>query len=229
MPLRVYAIVGRRPGRRALAGITRPRIRLVTAGAVSAVVSESRGVIPLSARALRGHDALVRRVAHVAPAILPARFGIVVETESSVLGLLERSSKELLEALALVEHREQMTLRLFADADAQRSGRSGRSVGSEGEASHPGTNYLRHRALEQAAPPASELEFLREVLRPIVVAERVVRHEHDPLILTAYHLIPRGGAAAYRRLLRRHAADLGSRAVATGPWAPYGFAPELRR
>jgi hypothetical protein len=175
----------------------------------------------------------------VVPAILPARFGTVVESESSVVGLLERSSKELLESLALVDRCEQMTLRLFADAGAAhksgesgesgRPARAGRADGNEGDTSHPGTSYLKHRAQEQAGPAAPELAVLRQALSPIVVAERVVRHDRDPLILTAYHLIPRGRAAAYRRLLRRHAADLGNRVVATGPWPPYGFVPELRR
>ena len=171
----------------------------------------------------------------MAPAILPARFGTIVESESSVVGLLERWSADLCEALALVEGREQMTLRLFAAAGHDsRVGRLGTQPGRTGvedvaDAEHPGTSYLLRRAHEQAAPAAPELERLRDVLAPIVTAERIVRHDQGPLILTAYHLIPRGGAAAYRRLLRRHAAEPGSRVVASGPWPPYGFVPELRR
>jgi hypothetical protein len=209
-------------------------MRLVTAGPVSAVVADCDVKTPLTARALRAHDAVVRRVARVAPAILPARFGTIVESESSVVGLIERWSADLCEALALVEGREQMTLRLFAAAgttvESAASGAPGRTGGDDvADAEHPGTSYLVRRAHEQAAPAAPELERLRDVLGPLVTAERIVRHDQGPLILTAFHLIPRGGAAAYRRLLRRYAAEPGSRVVASGPWPPYGFVPELRR
>jgi hypothetical protein len=209
-------------------------MRLVTAGPVSAVVADCDAKAPLTARALRAHDAVVRRVARVVPAILPARFGTIVDSESSVVGLIERWSADLCEALALVEGREQMTLRLFAAAgtavESAASGAPGRTGAEDvGDAEHPGTSYLLRRAHEQAAPAAPELERLRNVLGPIVTAERIVRHDQGPLILTAYHLIPRGGAAAYRRLLRRYAVEPGSRVVASGPWPPYGFVPELRR
>ena len=237
MPLCVYAIVGRRPSRRTFMRANFPRMRLVTAGPVSAVVAECDAKTPLTARALRAHDALVRRVARVAPAILPARFGTIVESEASVVGLIERWSADLCEALALVDGREQMTLRVFGAAattvDSGGTGKTGKT-GKTGveevlDAEHPGTSYLLRRAHEQATPAAPELERLRAVLAPIVTAERIVRHDQGPLILTAYHLIPRGGAAAYRRLLRRHAAEPGSRVVASGPWPPYGFVPELGR
>jgi hypothetical protein len=234
MPLCVYAIIGRDPSRRTFTRANFPRMRLVSAGPVSAVVADCDATTPLTARALRAHDAVVRRVARVAPAILPARFGTIVESESSVVGLIERWSADLCEALALVEGREQMTLRLFAGAaTAVESAASGAPVRTDvkevADAGHPGTGYLLRRAHEQAAPAAPELERLRDVLGPIVTAERIVRHDRGPLILTAYHLIPRGGAAVYRRLLRRHAAEAGSRVVASGPWPPYGFVPELRR
>jgi hypothetical protein len=242
MPLCVYAIVGRRPSRQTFTRAKFPRLRLVTAGTVSAVVADCDGKPPLSARALQGHDAVVRRVARVVPAILPARFGTIIDSESSLVVLLERWAKDLREALALVGGREQMTLRVFAeDGSAGATDRSdgkggmGRKGGMGGmgvkeeEGDAPGTRYLLRRAHEQAAPTAPELERLRDVLEGIVTAERIVRHDRGPLILTAYHLIPRGGAPAYRRLLRRHAAQLHNRVVASGPWPPYGFVPELRR
>jgi hypothetical protein len=235
MPLCVYAIVGRRPSRQTFTRAKFPRLRLVTAGTVSAVVADCDGKPPLSARALRGHDAVVRRVARVVPAILPARFGTIVDSESSVVILLKRWRKDLREALALVEGSEQMTLRLFAEdggaGATDRSSGKGRIGGkgvAEGDAP-PGTRYLLRRAHEQATPAAPELERLGEVLKAIVTAERIVRHDRGPLILTAYHLIRRGEAAAYRRLLRRHATRLHNRVVASGPWPPYGFVPELGR
>jgi hypothetical protein len=233
MPLTVYAIVGQRPSQRAFTRARGLRMRLVTAGGMSAVVAECDEKPALSMRAIRGHDALVRRAARAVPAILPARFGTIVESEASVVALIKRWSDDLREALALVDGREQMTLRLFAEAggvgERGKAGRTGGAGEDEGDETLPGTRYLLRRAQAQTGPAAPELELLREVLKPIVAAERIVRHDHDPLILTACHLIPRGGAAAYKRILRRHAVQLRNRAVVSGPWPPYAFCPELRK
>jgi hypothetical protein len=238
MPLCVYAIVGRRFGERALTRGKRARLRLVRGGAVSAVVAECSGPELPSARAFRAHDATVRRIARLDPAVLPARFATVVDSERVLVKLLQRWSDELRDALALVDRHEQMTLRLFA-ARAKHAGRAGRA-GQAGRGSlafragetgalGPGTNYMQRRAREHAAHEAPELEPLREAFGPIVAAEKIARHDRGPLVLTAYHLIPRGAASVYRRLLRRHAAALSIRAVSSGPWPPYAFVPELHQ
>ena len=115
--------------------------------------------------------------------------------------------------------------RLAAGTGRRRAAEAAADAGT-----HPGTSYLAGRARAHArAQSAPELEPLREALAPIVAAERIARHDRGPLLLTAYHLIPRGAAPAYRRLLRRHAALLRTRAAVSGPWPPYAFVPELRR
>jgi hypothetical protein len=252
MSLCVYAIVGRPVNRRlSLIRANGARVRSVHAGATSAVVAECEGPRLPTERALRGHDTVVRRIARVAPAVLPVRFGTLVDSDRSLVELLDAWSEDLGRALALVDRRYQMTLRLFALADAAPPGQRppgnnvnnvsnvsnvtnvGNVVGAvelhEGD-TRPGTTYLARRAREDAASQsAPELEPLREAFAPIVAAERIARHDQGALILTAYHLIPRGAAATYRRLLRRHAAALLGRVVLSGPWPPYAFAPELRR
>ena len=147
-------------------------MRLVTAGPVSAVVADCDVKTPLTARALRAHDAVVRRIARVAPAILPARFGTIVESESSVVGLIERWSADLCEALALVEGREQMTLRLFARGrHDSRVGRF-RRAGQDAVGKTSRTPSIQARAISCAVPTsrqraaAPELERLRDVLGP---------------------------------------------------------------
>ncbi len=207
------------------------RLRAVNAGTTSAVVADCAGPSPPSVRALRAHDAVVRRAARIAPAVLPVRFGTLVTSDRSLVALLDAWSHELLTALALVDRRCQMTLRLFAPVGVVSTREETRAadISTDGEA-HPGTNYLEGRAQAQArAQSAPELEPLREALAPIVAAERIARHDRGGLVLTAYHLIPRGAAPAYRRLLRRHAALLRIRVAVSGPWPPYAFVPELRR
>jgi hypothetical protein len=241
MSLCVYAIVGRPVNRRlSLIRANGARVRSVHAGATSAVVAECQGPRSPTERALRGHDTVVRRIARVAPAVLPVRFGTLVDSDRSLVELLDAWSEDLGRALALVDRRYQMTLRLFALAGAAppRQRPPVRNVGNVGNVveelherdTRPGTSYLARRAREDAASQAApELEPLREAFAPIVAAERIARHDQGALILTAYHLIPRGAAATYRRLLRRHADALLGRVVLSGPWPPYAFAPELRR
>jgi hypothetical protein len=234
MSLRVYAIVGRPLGRRLVMSANGAKVRSVSAGATSAVVAECKGPLSPTVRALRGHDMVVRRIARVAPAVLPVRFGTLVESDRSLVALLDAWSEDLQKALALVDRHSQMTLRLFALAGPavppEQSGPGNKVDEGADRAASPGTSYLTRRARAHAmAQSAPELEPLREAFARIVAAERIARHDRGPLILTAYHLIPRGAVTTYRRLLRRHAAALSYRAVLSGPWPPYAFVPELRR
>jgi hypothetical protein len=229
MSLRVYAIVRRPLGRRFVTRANGAPVRSVTAGGTSAVVAECDGPVPPTVRALRGHDAVIRRIARIAPAVLPVRFGTLVDSDRSLAALLDTWSEDLQKALALVDRHQQMTLRLFARAGATAARPAPAEPEVEiGEAS--GTSYLTRRARAQAlAQSAPELDPLREAFAPIVAAQRITRHDRGPLILTACHLIPRNAVAAYRRIVRRHAAALGCRVVLSGPWPPYAFVPELRR
>jgi gas vesicle protein GvpL/GvpF len=234
MSLYVYAIVRRPFNRRVLIRANGARVRSVSAGATSAIVAECKGPLsPLSptVRALRGHDRVVRRIARVAPAVLPVKFGTLVDSDRSLVALLDAWSEDLQKALAVVDRHCQMTLRLFALAGVAAPPQQGSPGDEATEAgTHPGTSYLSRRARAHAsAQSAPELEPLREAFAPIVAAERIARHDRGPLVLTAYHLIPRGAVTTYRGLLRRHAAALPYRAVLSGPWAPYAFVPELRR
>jgi hypothetical protein len=231
MALRVYAIVGRPLGRRLMMGASSTTLRSVSAGAASAVVSECEGPLLPTVRALRTHDSVVRRIARVAPAVLPVRFGMLVDSDRSLVALLDAWSEDLQKALTIVDRHAQMTLRLFAAAGpAAPPEQSGPADEAAHAGTNPGTRYLARRArAHAAAQSAPELEPLREAFAPIVAAERIARHDRGPLVLTAYHLIPRDAVATYRRLLRRRAAALPCRAVVSGPWPPYAFVPELRR
>jgi hypothetical protein len=132
-----------------------------------------------------------------------------------------------------------MTLRLFASAGAAPPEPADLAGGDADNVEHadaartatrPGTSYLMRRSREHAAAQsAPELDPLREAFETIVAAERITRHKQGPLILTAYHLIPRTAVTEYHRLLRRHAPALNGRAIVSGPWPPYAFVPELPR
>lgn len=228
MPLYVYAIVSSPVRVRSLSSGAGDRLRPVIGGGTVAVVADCDKRPSPTVSALRKHDAIVRRIAQAVPAVLPVRFGTIADTDRSLAALLEAWSAELQPALGLVERREQMTLRLFGRGAAVPEAPSPTSHQPEAE-DHPGTSYLTRLARAHTrARAAPELERLNEALAHIVAAERISRHDTGPLLLTAYHLIPRGKARLYRGILKRRAAALGLRAIASGPWPPYAFVPELR-
>jgi hypothetical protein len=227
MPSYVYAIVSRPIRTRSLSSGAGARLRPVIGGGAIAIVADCDKRPSPTVSALRKHDAIVRRIARAVPAVLPVRFGTVADTDRSLAALLEAWSAELQPALDLVERREQMTLRLFSRGAAVSEAPSPPSRDPEAD-DHPGRSYLTRLARAHArSRSAPELEPLHEALARIVTAERISRHDTGPL-LTAYHLIPRGKARVYRGILKRRAAALGLRAVASGPWPPYAFVPELQ-
>lgn len=175
---------------------------------------------------LRGHDEVVRRLAGISDAILPARFG-TVQDASDLAEWLTDAADGLGEALDLVTGREQMTLHVFHDeasiaADVEARGESADETGLG-----PGARYLaerrRHWLRKERVP---ELEPLRPRLDALVTAERVERRTTPPLKASVYHLIERGRSAEYRDAVEANL-DLvaGVRLRVSGPWAPYAFAP----
>jgi hypothetical protein len=189
--------------------------------------------------ALRKHDAVVRRLSERASAILPVRFGTVSDRPELLRWLVEHG-KGLCGALAAVRGCEQMTLRVFAESRSvseSMSGSQSRSWSADGvegrvgdagadatvDSAPSGAAYLRARAAEKALP---DLEPLRAALGAMVRAEKVERHRTPPLLATAYHLVPRGSAHAYREAVEGLAAGP-MRLAASGPFAPYAFGAEV--
>ncbi|HET9491764.1 MAG TPA: GvpL/GvpF family gas vesicle protein [Methylomirabilota bacterium] len=172
--------------------------------------------------ALRAHDAVVRRLARRASAVLPARFGSVVRDEPALIEWLRRRAPGLREALSLVDGGEQMTLRVYGSATA---GVEEPAAGAL-EALGPGARYLARRLhAHQRASTAPELAPLRRALGRLVRAERVERHDRSPLLVSVHHLVPRGTSARYRASLARARPQLRPlRMRASGPWPPYAFA-----
>ncbi len=141
----------------------------------------------LSVDALRAHEAAVRRIAEACAACLPARFGAAAADEEALRRELAPRAAELLEALQLVEGREQMTLRVHGRGPAPASNAPPFGL-------RPGTRYLEDRRRARHLP---ELDPLRTALASLTRAERVERHSEPGLLASVYHLIDRGSAQAY--------------------------------
>jgi hypothetical protein len=218
-PLYLYAIVGHAPAAPLGSGLRDEPLVLVAGGEVVAVAGRMDGPPAATPEALRGHDAVVRRLAEASDAILPARFGTLADAPALVDWLA--AAETLPEALRLVAGREQMTLHVFGDAPAVDEAPDEPSLG-------PGARYLaerrRHR---QRAENLPELAPLRRRLGDLVAAERVEPRATPPLLASVYHLIARGRSADYRDAVERDQAPLaGVRLRLSGPWAPYAFVPE---
>jgi len=176
----VYAILAppSRPIRRR--GASGEPITIVRCGTLHVALGEVSAVPPVTAPALRAHDAVVRRLAGDSAAILPTRFGTVVADAAELRSRLTSLAPALREALTTVRGREQMTLHVF-DVDPSASV-AGETSGGVSEARlGPGARYLaerRHRWRSLERLP--ELAPLRARLDGLVAAERVEPREAPP-------------------------------------------------
>lgn len=171
---------------------------------------------------LRAHDAVVRRAAERAAALLPARFGQVAADLDVLRERVAPRRDALARALELVRGRAQMTLRVFgAPQPAAPEPPPHPTLG-------PGARYLAAR--RQAAARAREVPeaaALLDALAGFVSAARVERPAASTgLLASVYHLVERGDAERYRERAEALAPSLAPRRVSvSGPWPPYAFAP----
>jgi hypothetical protein len=217
----VYALLAEPPRGEAGAGLGAEPLRFLAVGDMLAVVGDLAARPPVSPTTLLAHDSVVRRLAAAVDAILPVRFGTLLDGEQALAEAIAARAPRLREALALVAGREQMTLRVFGSPAAAAG------VEPAPDDLGPGARYLetrRRQARRDAAVP--ELAPLRARLEPLVHAEQAQRHETPPLLASVYHLIDRGRAPAYLDAVAGGADAMAPRhARATGPWPPYAFAP----
>jgi len=193
-----------------LAGARGEPLRRLPWGAMTLLAGDAP--LPLSAETLRAHEAAVRRIAEQSEACLPARFGAAAESDDALVKAMRAREGELLDALRLVRGREQMTLRIHGSPVPAAAGAGG-------------TGYLEQRRREQRLPA---LDPLRAALDGTVRAERIEPHTEAGLLASVYHLIDRGAAPRYAQIVRE--TPLGDlRAVVTGPWPAWSFAPEVAR
>jgi hypothetical protein len=206
----LYALVSRAP--ETATGARGEPLRAVAVEGFAALVGDAPP--PLSVESLRAHEAAVRRIADSAEACLPARFGVSATDEETLRSGLAVRAAELLDALALVRGREQMTLRVHGP---------GAPAPAFAPAAGPGSLYLEERRRARRLP---ELDPLRKALGNLVRAERVERHSEPGLLASVYHLIDRGSAEKYSRAVEKTRLE-GLSVTVSGPWPAWSFAPEV--
>ncbi len=214
----VFALVDAAPDGRLGRGLRGP-LRARPMGGAFAIVERRADVPPAELGSLRAHQAVVSRLANAAPAILPVRFGTLLE-EDALDEVLNERDEEIAEAFALVRHRAQFTWRRDQPS-ASKAPETLKVSGSTGG----GAAYLRRAANAANPTPPAAFRLLRDRLHAFVVRERF-QPAASGTPDTLYQLIEKTAIGRYRKVadaLALTAPDV----TVSGPWPPFAFAPEL--
>ena len=195
-------------------------LRIVPVSGIHAIVERGRVDRTPTADALRAQHDLVVSLARRVDAILPARFGSVV-SEAQLESIVSTHHAAIQEALALVRGCDQMTIRVFGTPPPEDD-----RAADAGEPPVSGTAFL-HRRRERAHAVPAEVADIRAAVADSVAGERIERGA-GTLLVTVFHLVPRGARARYEERASSLQASLAPRLVrVSGPWPPFAFAPDL--
>jgi hypothetical protein len=218
----VFALVDAVPSPRHGKGIG-GALSMLPVGDAFAVVERRADIPPVELGSLEKHQDVVNRMAASVPAILPVRFGTLLERDALDDALAERED-ELAGAFALVRGRVQFTWRKRG-AGSEAGGAKRRTSDLFSLFGGSGTDYLRHAARAATPAPPAAWRPLRSKLAPLFAAER-----YQPATATLpeslYHLVDRASSVRYATLAGGlcHATPA---LTMSGPWPPFAFAPEL--
>ena len=192
---------------------------MVAVGGLYAAVGRLSERPVLSEAALRHQHEIVVALNRSAPALLPVRFGALVDSDelSSIVGQRYGTLRRALDA---VRGQDQMTIRVFDELVSHGPDPSF-EPGS-------GADYLRRRAAAAQPRLTEEVKRILESVKPLVSAQ-VVDAGRGTVQATIHHLVRRGRAARYRGIVASSAAGLDPRPDFTisGPWPPFAFAPDI--
>jgi hypothetical protein len=216
--LYVFALAGEEAAPFLAAG---HRVETVRIGDVYAAVERVSQAPSVSEEALRTQHEVVTQVASRVAAVLPARFGAFVGRRE-LRALVRQRRQTILEALTLVRHRSQMTVRLLGPEPAEVP------ATREGPRPTTGTGYLESRRdLHGAREMPAALGAVAGVVRDFVVAERT-EAGRGRVIATLYHLVDTDKVHDYENAIAPARAQAGDVPLTvSGPWPPFAFAPDI--
>jgi hypothetical protein len=212
--LYLYAIAAELGDIAALRGVQgEPLVTLPFRDAV-VIAGEVAAVPALDAAVLKAQDGLVRTLHSRAAALLPMRFGMTIADAESLTRSLDG---RVIDRLAVVRGCDQMTLRVVgASAPSAPPAPPAPSAPS-------GTAYLLARARSHKS--SRELNAIATAAGALQRGVRIEAAQQPGVHGSVYHLIERGHAEDYRRMIEEAAATLpGVHVVITGPSPAYAFA-----
>jgi hypothetical protein len=191
----------------------RPFRSLKVAPGVFAIVERRAAAPAVTDVHLRAQHRAVVHAWKQAEAILPVRFGTLLQPDD-LTDVVRNFEEDFHAALNDVRGKVQMTIRLPAPPVHARSRKAAADES-------PGRAHLEAlRAALHVPVPRSAMPLIR-ALGPIVARER---RERGPALATIYHLVKRDDVRAYRAVYDTHVVP---GAMLTGPWPPFAFTPRL--
>jgi hypothetical protein len=192
----------------------RPFRSVKCASGVFAIVERRTEVPAVTDLHLRAQHRAVLHAAKQVDAILPVRFGTLLQADD-LADVVCSFDEDFRAALADVRGKVQMTLRLV--------GGSPRSAPSRAPARRTPSGRAHLEALRAAlhVPVPRNAQALLRAVAPFVARER---RERGAALATVYHLVKREDVRNYRAAFDAHVV---AGAILTGPWPPFAFTPRL--
>jgi hypothetical protein len=199
-----------------------PGLCLVTAYGLAAVVSrvEETGLAPSVSSMLA--FAKVVEAMHARQAVIPYRYGCLMESEPAIVRLLRDHRQEYAGLLGRLCGMTEMGIRILCPA---------RPVSVPGSSSSPGAAYLaalRNRYGCGNSPAPEEAELADRIAGLLAGCYQEQRREISPAergrLLSLYFLTPKTGVERFRSRVRQIRPPSGTKLLLSGPWPPYNFA-----
>jgi hypothetical protein len=214
----LYGIV-----REDLAGYApQPGIRLLTAHGLAAAVSAvEETTSPPSVSSLLAYEKVVEAI-HARQAVIPMRYGCVMESESVVIRLLEDHRPEYETLLARLRGMAEMGIRVLSPA---------RAAVLPALPSSPGVAYLtslrnRYNSATALAPEEVQLADRIAALFSGCSTEqrREVSSSSRGRLVSLYFLMPKTCVEQFRQRAREIRLPGAAKMLLSGAWPPYNFA-----
>jgi hypothetical protein len=198
-----------------------PGICLLAAHGLAAAVSAVQAMgLPSSVSSLLAYERVVEAI-HARQAVIPLRYGCVMESESAVMRLLEDHRQEYQALLSRLLGMTEMGIRILWPARL--------GVMPDFPPS-PGAAYLmslrtRYNSANALAPEESQLaDRIMSLLSGCSTEQRreVSPSSHGRLV-SLYFLTPKTWAEQFREKARQIDPPSGAKLLLSGPWPPYNF------
>jgi hypothetical protein len=202
-------------------GSPQPGMCLLTAHGLAAAVSavEEMGSPP-SVSSLLAYERAVEAI-HARQAVIPLRYGCVMESESAVIRLLEDHRQEYEALLVRLLGMTEMGIRVLWPARAEVL---------PDFAPSPGARYLaslRNRYNSANALVPEEAKLADQIVGLLsdcsTEQRREVSSSSQGRLVSLYFLMPKHRAEQFRQRARQIRPPGGAKLLLSGPWPPYNF------
>jgi len=198
-----------------------PGMRVLTARGLGAAISAAEEMSsPPSVASLLAYERVVEAI-HARQAVIPLRYGCVMESESAVIRLLEDHRQEYEALLARLLGMAEMGIRILWPA---------RAGVLPDFPSSPGAVYLaslRNRYNSAKALAPEETQLADQIMALVSGCSTEQRREVSPCtqgrLLSLYFLTPNTCAEQFRHRARQISPPVGAKLLLSGPWPPYNF------